>query len=82
MQITNTSAAVVSAAQAQSNADLLAQSIIYSANVGGKTYTADIGLSAGQYVATVPKEFPPINASGNSLILAENNLDAKIDLLA
>ena len=82
MQITNTSAAAASAAQAQSNADLLAQSIIYSSNVGGKTYTADIGLSAGQYVATVPNEFPPINASGNSLILAENNLDAKIDLLA
>jgi hypothetical protein len=82
MQITNTSAAAASAAQAQSNADLLAQSIIYSANVAGKTYTADIGLSAGQYVATVPNEFPPINASGNSLILAENNLDAKINLLA
>ena len=82
MQITNTSAAAASAPQAQSNADLLAQSIIYSANVAGKTYTADIGLSAGQYVATVPNEFPPINASGNSLILAENNLDAKINLLA
>ena len=80
MQISNPVAA--SAAQAQSNADLLAQSIIYSANVAGKTYTADIGLSAGQYVATVPNEFPPISANGNSLILAENNLDAKIDLLA
>jgi hypothetical protein len=80
MQISNTVAA--SPVQAQSNADLLAQSIIYSANVAGKTYTADIGLSAGQYVATVPNEFPPISASGNSLILAENNLDARIDLLA
>ena len=82
MQITNTSAAAASAAQAQSNAGLLAQSIIYSASVGGKTYTADIGLTAGQYVANVPNEFPPISASGNSLILAENNLDAKINLLA
>jgi hypothetical protein len=82
MQITNTSATAASAAQAQSNADLLAQSIIYAANVGGKTYTADIGLSAGQYVATIPNEFSPINASGNSLILAENNLNANIDLLA
>jgi len=82
MQISNTSAIAASAAQSQSSAELLAQSIIYSANVGGKTYTADLSLSAGQYVATVPNEFPPINASGNSLILAENNLDAKISLLA
>lgn len=82
MQISSTSAIAASAAQSQSNADLLAQSIIYSANVGGKTYTADLNLSAGEYVATVPNEFPPISASGNSLILAENNLDARISLLA
>lgn len=81
MQISNTSAIAASSAQVQSNADLLAQSIIYSANVAGKTYTADIGLSAGQYVATIPN-LPNISASGSSLVLAENNLDAKIDLLA
>jgi len=82
MQIANTSAIAASAAQSQSNADQLAQNIVYSANIGGKTYTADLSLSAGQYVATVPREFPPISASGNSLILAENNLDARISLLA
>jgi len=82
MQIVSPSAIAASAAQSQSSADLLAQSIIYSANVGGKTYTADLSLSAGEYVATVPNEFPPINASGNSQILAENNLDARISLLA
>jgi hypothetical protein len=82
MQISSPSAAAASAAQAQTTTDLLAQSINYSANIGGKTYNADLSLSAGQYVATVPNELPPIIASGNSLILAENNLDAKISLLA
>jgi len=80
MQINSTSEIAASTAQAQSSADLLAQSIIYSANVGGKTYTADLNLSAGQYVATIP-DLPNISTSGSTLILAENNLDAKISLL-
>jgi hypothetical protein len=80
MQITSPTAIAATSEQAQSNADLLAQSIIYSANVGGKTYTADLSLSAGQYVATVP-DLPTISASGSNLILAENNLDARISLL-
>lgn len=82
MQISNTSAIAASAAQSQSSADLLAQGIIYSANIGGKTYTADLSLSNGQYVANVPNALPPIAASGSSLILAEYNLDARISLLA
>jgi hypothetical protein len=82
MQITSTSAIAASAAQAQSNADLLTQNTVYTADVAGKTYTADLNLSAGQYVATVPDYLPPITASGSSLILTENNLDARISLLA
>jgi len=82
MQISSPTAIAASAAQSQSSADLLAQSIVYSQTVGGKTYTADLNLSAGEYVATIPNEVPPITASGNSLILAENNLDARISLLA
>jgi hypothetical protein len=81
MQITSASAVAAQAAQAQNSADLLAQSIIYSPNIGGKTYNADLNLSAGEYVATIPN-LPNISASGSSLILAENNLDAKISLLA
>jgi hypothetical protein len=81
MQITSTSAIAANAAQAQSSADLLAESTIYTANVGGKTFTADLNLSAGQYVATIPDYLPPINASGSSLVQAENNLDARISLL-
>jgi len=81
MQITDTSAIAASAAQSQSSADLLAQSIIYSANVGGKTYTADVSLAAGQYVATIP-DMPNISASGSSLVEAENSLSYKISLMA
>ena len=76
MQITSTSAIAANAAQAQSSADLLAESTIYTANVGGKTFTADLNLSAGQYVATIPDYLPP-----SSLVQAENNLDARISLL-
>jgi hypothetical protein len=78
MQINNTSTI---AAQAKSNTDLLAQSIVYTANIGGKAYTADLSLSAGQYVATVP-DLPSISASGGSLVLAENSLEARISLQA
>jgi hypothetical protein len=81
MQLASLSAAAASAAQAQSTADLLAQSTLYSASVGGKTYTADIGLSSGQYVATVP-DLPGISASGNTLLLAETNLNTRINLMA
>jgi hypothetical protein len=81
MQITSTPAIAANAAQAQSNADLLAESTVYTANVGGKTFTADLNLSAGQYIASIPDYLPPINASGSSLVQAENNLNARISLL-
>ena len=80
MQINSASAIAASTTQAQNTADLLAQSTIYSANVAGKTYTADLSLSHGQYVATIP-DLPSISASGQSLVLAENNLDARISLI-
>jgi hypothetical protein len=80
MQINSASAIAANTAQVQSTADLLAQNTIYSANVAGKTFTADLSLSAGEYVATIP-DLPSITASGSSLVLAENNLDARISLL-
>jgi len=80
MQMSSASAIAASVTHAQSTTDLLAQSTIYSANVGGKTYTADLSLSNGQYVATIP-DVPSISASGESLVLAENNLNARISLL-
>jgi len=81
MQVNNASALAANAAQAQNSADLMARNTIYSANIGGQTYTADLSLSDGQYVATIP-DLPSITATGSSLVTAENNLEAKISLQA
>lgn len=81
MQINHTPPIAAGAAQAQTNVDLLAQSTIYTANVGGKNYVADLNLSAGEYVASIPNHIPSINASGSNLVLAENNLEARISML-
>ena len=59
----------------------LAQSTVYSTTIGGREYTADISNSAGNYVATIPNQLPPIAASGSSLLLAEANLESTISLL-
>jgi hypothetical protein len=80
MQIATTSAVAASAAEAQDTATLLAQSTIYSTTVGGKSYSADVSLSSGQYVATVP-ELPGVSATGSTLLSAENNLNARIDVV-
>lgn len=82
MQINSATAVAASAAQAaQQNSNLIAQSTVYSANVGGKVYTAEISSSSGGYTATVPNHLPPITASGSSLVLAESNLASTISLL-
>jgi hypothetical protein len=80
MQVTNPSAIAVSATQAQNSVSLLSQSTLYSADVGGKTYAADITLSSGEYVASVP-QLPGVRANGNTLLAAENNLNARISVL-
>jgi len=80
MQITNSSAVAASTTQAQSAVSLLSQSTLYSASVGGKTYAADISLSSGEYVATVP-QIPGVSAKGNTLLAAENNLNTRLSVL-
>jgi len=79
MQINKTSAMAASLAQSQSTTSLVSQNTVYSASVAGKTYSADISLSAGEYVATVP-DLPGVSATGSTLIEAENNLGTSIDL--
>jgi hypothetical protein len=74
-------AAPTPATSAQSAATLLAQSTVYSTTIGGHEYTADISQSAGNYVATIPNQLPPITATGSSLVLAESNLESTISLL-
>ena len=81
MQISNTAAVAATVSEAQSTASQLAQQINYSATVAGKTYAADVSLSAGEYVATVPQLAPPVTASGGSVLLAESNLSARINLV-
>jgi hypothetical protein len=81
MQITNTAAVAASAIEGQSAVSVATQNVSYSANVGGKTYAADISVSAGEYVASVPNMAPPVSVTGSSLTAAENNLSARIDFL-
>jgi hypothetical protein len=81
MQINNTSQIAASTAQSQSNSDLLAQSTIYSTSIAGRTYTADLTLTAGEYIATVPG-LPSVSANGSTMVQAENDLAAHIRLLA
>lgn len=75
----NTPEVATAASQAQTAASLLSQSVLYSASAGGKTYPADIALSAGEYVATVP-QLPGLTASANTLIGAEHSLQARISV--
>ena len=82
MQTNITSAIAANATQAQSAADLLAQSLLYSVNVGGKAYPADISYASGQYTATVPDlPVPGVSANGSTLLGAESNLNARISVL-
>jgi hypothetical protein len=81
MHVATTPVVTQDPAQSQAVALLLAQSTLYSATVAGKTYTADVGLASGQYLATVP-DLPGLSASGSNRLVAENNLDSRIDLLA
>jgi hypothetical protein len=81
MQINNTSAVAALTQVTQQSSNLLEQSTVYSANVGGKIYTAEISSSAGGYTAVVPNHLPPIAANGSSLALAESNLSSTISLL-
>jgi hypothetical protein len=78
MQINNTPAATIDSTQ--DAASLAAQSTLYSASVAGKTYPANISVSDGEYVATVP-QLPGVSASGNSLLSAETNLESRLSLI-
>ena len=80
MLIATTSAVAASASEAQAAATLLAQSTLYSTTAGGKSYSADVSLSSGQYVATVP-DLPGVSATGNTLLSAESHLNARINML-
>jgi hypothetical protein len=80
MQILNPSPQTQYEAQTQSAASLLAQATLYAASGGGRTFTADVGRDAGQYVATIPV-VPGISASGDTRLTAESNINLRISLV-
>jgi hypothetical protein len=80
MQIASTAAVASSAQEAQNTANLLSLAALYSTKVGGKDYSAEVNLSAGQYVATIP-DLPGVSATGGTMLNAENNLDLRISIL-
>jgi len=80
MQISNLSDVATGESQPKDSASVLTQSTLYSASVEGKTYAADISLSSGEYVATVP-QLPGVRANGNTLLAAENNLNKRLSVL-
>jgi hypothetical protein len=52
----------------------------FSTTVGGKTYVADVTYSGGEYIAEDGNLSGAV-ATGNSVVAAENNLSARIDIL-
>jgi hypothetical protein len=72
-------AALPQAASSTSSAASLVN-MIYSTNVGGKSYSGNIKQSGGTYQITVPN-LPGATASGSTLQSAENALNIKIDTL-
>jgi hypothetical protein len=80
MQISSSSA--VAATQAQETQSLVSSmAALYSAKVGGTSYSAEVQLSAGSYTATIPA-LPGISASGGTILEAEDNLNLRINVLA
>jgi hypothetical protein len=52
----------------------------FSTTIAGKTYQADVTYSNGEYVAEDANLSGAV-ATGNSVVGAENNLTARIDVL-
>lgn len=58
----------------------LTTNVGFSTTVGGKTYSADVTYTGGQYVADDPN-LVGAEATGGSLQSAENSLATRIDVL-
>jgi hypothetical protein len=72
-------AASISASTA-SQASQLMTNTSFSTTVNGKSYSADVTYSNGEYVASDPN-LSGAQASGSSVQAAENNLTTRIDIL-
>lgn len=71
------STASISAATASQ----LMTDVAFSTTVDGKSYSASVSYSNGEYVASDPG-LSGAEATGTSLQSAENNLTTRIDILA
>jgi hypothetical protein len=74
---------VLSAASlsASNISELLMTDVAISTTIGGKTYTADVISSDGEFVASDPN-LAGAQATGPNLQAAENNEIARIDFFA
>jgi hypothetical protein len=71
------------AASQSSSASAAEQTLaaVYSATIGGRTYSFSVEESNGEYTASVAN-LPGASASGSSIEAAENDLGTVIDTLA
>ena len=70
----------ISALTAQTVSEVMS-TVSYSTTVGGKTYTANVTKSNGEYTAAA-SNLPGASASGSTVQAAENNLTTRISILA
>lgn len=80
MQISSSTAATAALTQ-ETQSLVTTMAALYSANVGGTSYSAEVQLSGGSYTATIPA-LPGISASGGTILEAENNLNSRISVMA
>ncbi len=73
-------AAPTDSAAAAAAAAALDVATAYTTTVGGKQYTGSVTQSDGEYVASIPN-LAGAEATGASLVAAENNLTLRIDAL-
>lgn len=73
------SIAAVASLQASAASQLMSD-VAFSTTVNGKTYSAEVTYSNGEYVASDPN-LSGAEATGSSLQAAENNLSTRIDVL-
>jgi hypothetical protein len=70
----------VSAVATQDAQSALTLAALFSTSAGGQAYPAQVELSGGSYVATVPS-LPGVSATGGTVLEAETNLNLRISIL-
>ena len=71
----------IAASISASNISQLLTDVAFSTNVGGKTYTANVIASDGEYLASDPN-LAGAQATGSTIAAAEKNVATRIDFFA